>query len=208
MIIEHADPKEQLEFLEKAISDWKWAVFPLQRIKRNFDGSHVWCGCTRGLKCPTVGKHPLIHWTRREEYPTLGGVREYLSRGYTGWGVHLGFSGLVCIDLDPRNGADAKKFVREWDYASGSPLLATHTGSGGVHFYFPHEGKTDPVLGFTHPNGDHETMFSPSPGVDLFAGSHFCVLPFSPHVSGGLYTPFYPPNTIFFERIIDHVQLP
>lgn len=207
MIIEKVDHNKQLEFLVKAYSEWGWAIFPLNKIKRNYNHVHTWCACRDGLECATPGKHPLIRWTHRDQYPDLKTIKEMLADGFTGWGVHLGWSGMLCADLDPRNGGEAKKFVREWRYDRGVPFLATHTGSGGIHFYFPDCSECDPIRGF-HMYGESFTTKIPfADGDDLFAGQHYTVLPYSPHKSGKLYIPFYPPREVFYERILDHVPV-
>jgi hypothetical protein len=200
-IIENPDPKKQLKFLTRAISEWHWAIFPLQKVLRNHDGSRVWCACREALKCPNVGKCPRVKWTRRENHLDLMTLAGWWAMGYRGYGVHLGWSGLMGLDLDPRNFTlESVRTVRAW-LREFPTAYKVRTGSDGLHVYGIAENNIDPVLGFVHSSGLHVTKIEEMPGIEICAGQKFFVAPFSPHKSGNFYLPVT--DTIFLERVMD-----
>jgi putative DNA primase/helicase len=97
-----------------------------------------------------------------------------------GIGVPTGpASGLVVVDLDPRNGSEAT--VRELERKHGAfpATVTSRTGSGGTHFFFNHPGRY--VKGGSGKLG---------PGVDLKGDGGYVVVPPSSHESGGRYAWF------------------
>jgi hypothetical protein len=83
-------------------------------------------------------------------------------------------SGVVVIDIDPRNGGD-RQFARLVKRLGPLPkTLTCDTGGGGQHYYFnlPSGGLRKKVL---------------APGVDLLAEGCYAVAPPSRHVSGRNY---------------------
>lgn len=97
-------------------------------------------------------------------------------------------SGLVVIDIDPRNGGDLNidDFLRELRDKYKMPLLPLlkcRTGGGGLHLYCRHPGPGVFVRSRTGKTG------GPRPGVELKAdGGQMVVAPPSVHPSGVLYT--------------------
>src|SRR4051812_31897348 len=83
-------------------------------------------------------------------------------------------SGLVVVDVDPRNGGEAA--LHEWQGLHGDlpETLAADTGGGGVHFFFqlPEGGLPSRVL---------------VPGIDVKADDGYAVVAPSKHPSGGMY---------------------
>jgi hypothetical protein len=83
-------------------------------------------------------------------------------------------SGLVVVDVDPRNGGDAA--LHEWQRLHGDlpETLAADTGGGGVHFFFqlPERGLPSRDL---------------VPGIDVKAEGGYAVVAPSKHPSGGMY---------------------
>lgn len=204
MILPSVPLEVHSNFLEKCISNWGWRIFPLRKIKRNYDNSIVWCDCHLGRKCETCGKHPLIRWAHLEEYPTVESMKRLLALGYTGWGVHLGWSGLVVLDCDPRNGADIAQIMREWsDQNDEMTTMATLTGSGGLHIFLRSNKSIHPLEGFTSPGCRTTTKIEVNPGVELLAGQHFVVLPCSHHKSGLLYFASGTEKLLTFPEYVD-----
>lgn len=186
-IIERPDPREHLDFLIRAHSEWGWAIFPLHKIKHNFDGSRVWCACHKGLTCESTGKHPLICWTVREQYPDADGIRSLFEQEHTGWGVHLGWSGLVVLDQDPRNGSWQTIGIWEGMGLEMPDTFRVTTGSDGGHVYFRAVGDIDPIKGCYDREERYSTNIPLGAGLEFLSGQHFVVLPFSPHRSGKYY---------------------
>jgi len=85
-------------------------------------------------------------------------------------------SGLVVLDVDPRNGGDES--LRDLQRLHGSlpPTVEAITGGGGRHIYFRHPGPC------TIPN-----RTGILPGLDVKADGGFVVAPPSRHISGGQY---------------------
>lgn len=83
-------------------------------------------------------------------------------------------SGLVVLDVDPRNGGDEQ--LHEWQRVHGDlpETLAADTGGGGVHYFFalPEGGLQSGVL---------------APGLDLKAEGGYVVVAPSLHPSGSPY---------------------
>jgi hypothetical protein len=80
-------------------------------------------------------------------------------------------SGLLVMDIDPRNGGDLA-LAEPW----GDHATIVGTGGGGLHVYFRHPGGRIT----SHPTG--------TPGVDLKADGGYVVAPPSIHESGHHYT--------------------
>jgi hypothetical protein len=111
-----------------------WRVVP--NYTPRADGT---CDCHLHGKCDSVGKHPR----------TMHGVKdattdeETIRRWWRQWpgrinpGIATGrASGLVVLDVDPRNGGDVSLHRLEADRGRLPPTLTVGTGGGGLHFYF------------------------------------------------------------------------
>lgn len=132
-------------------------------------------------------KRPLIAWTelqhRHAEEPE---IRAWLKR----WpdaniGIVTGrISGLIVLDIDPRNGGDDSICRIEHDFG---PIPETHeviTGQGGRHLYFLYPGRRlSNVVGLLE-------------GVDLRGDGGLVVAPPSIHPNGNPYAwrPGHGPN--------------
>ena len=163
-------------------------IFPLHRILRGADGAPV-CSCGGRSSCTGIGKHPQGRWSipldpaqPRTEAVLAFHVDKWPDRGF---GVHLGLSNRVCVDVDPRNGGLASLDVMRSRGLLVGVKPHVVTGSGGFHFYFLAPANVDQRTGWRGPNGVSRCSVSPLPGIDLLAGQHFMVLPFSPHRGGG-----------------------
>lgn len=184
-------------------------IFPLHHLTFDASGTPQ-CSCGNGSDCMGPGKHPFGRWSspldphaRRTEVVIANYVEKWPDRG---WGLHLGLSGLVCVDIDPRNGGNEslEQLVASDVMAGGAANVVT--GSGGRHFYFAAPDNCDPRRGWRGPNGQYRTSVLLAPGVDFLAGQHFVVLPYSPHKNGGLYTwnpepQILPPDPALVDRV-------
>lgn len=123
------------------------------------------------------GKRPILKdWPNRSTNDLskiAGWISEYPN---TNIGIETGVkSGLVIVDVDPRNGGD-KHIDAYLASLNVSPGLRVLTGGGGIHYYFAHPGGYVPSR-------------KAAPGIDLQAdGGHQVVAPPSVHPSGTAYT--------------------
>jgi hypothetical protein len=85
-------------------------------------------------------------------------------------------SGLVVIDIDPRNGGE-ESFARLQNELPDAfkKLLKVRSGSGGTHLYFLHPGGYVPCRANVHR------------GIDVKADGGYVVAPPSLHISGSRY---------------------
>jgi putative DNA primase/helicase len=146
-----------------------WRVLPLHSIR---DGR---CTCRR-QNCEHPGKHPR----------TLHGVLDATTDPtiVMGWwhgspdanlAVATGAaSGIVVLDVDPRNGGDASLADLQRQNGALPETPRVLTGGGGMHVYFHAPQPTVP----TRVVGD---------GLDLKAAGGYVVAPPSLHLSGRLY---------------------
>jgi hypothetical protein len=151
----------------------QWPVLPLAWITH--EGL---CGCRLGAACNRPGKHPL----------TTNGVKDativpeaikglWEGRHQANVGICTGpESGLLVLDVDPRNGGDKSLARLEFHYAKLPKTLVCSTGGGGVHFYLQHPGIT-PLKG-------HVPGYA---GLDIKGDGGYVVAPPSLHHSGGVY---------------------
>ena len=126
---------------------------------------------------PLRGKQPLTEHGFKDASRDTGTIREW----WTTWpeagiGVPTGAeSGIVVLDVDPRNGGDAalKDLEKEGPLP---PCPRAKTGGGGWHLWF------------AHPGGAVKTVHGFRPGLDLQSDAAYVVVPPSQHPSGGVYT--------------------
>lgn len=164
-----------------------WSIFPLHGIVRGDDGAPA-CACG-DKSCKQIGKHPAISWNRSID-PRWKGAVNYVRVWHAadpsrGWGVHLGKSGLIGIDVDNRHGGmDSYQKIREQGIL-GSEVPHVVTGSGGFHFYFQAPAGVLPQRGWVGGNGETRNHFLGAlPGIDIKCGQSYLALPFSPHKCG------------------------
>lgn len=132
---------------------------------------------------PVAGdKRPLIAWRefqhRKATEAEIWGWFEKFPQA--GVGIVCGkVSGLVVLDIDPRNGGDTT--LANWS-EKGLRLPegpTAKTGSGGCHFYL------------RHPGGEVPTIPGLAPGIDLKVEGSYVLAPPSLHPSGSRYI-WYP----------------
>jgi hypothetical protein len=152
-----------------------WRVLPLWRPHRGV------CSCRKGRKCPTAGKHPR---TRHGHADATTDRRRI--EGWKWESANVGIatgpgSGLLVIDVDPRNGG--RESLADLEARLGKlpagPMVAT--GGGGSHLYFCHP---EVVV----------ASRTVAPGVEIKAARCFVVAPPSLHESGDHYRWERPPN--------------
>lgn len=121
-----------METVQKLI-DEGFVVIPVYAVGP--DGET--CQCPRGRNCKGPGKHPRGEgWESQTQEDALEEFRSLASRSLRfNVGVLVGPSGLLVVDVDPRNGGDAtiRDFIAEHGNFESSRVVAT--GSGGWHYY-------------------------------------------------------------------------
>jgi hypothetical protein len=147
-----------------------WGVVPAHGIRSG--------RCTCGRRdCPAPGKHPRIRW---EVYQWRAPREDDVEAWFRRWpdsnlAVVTGtISGLVVLDVDPRNGGDDELSALEHRHGAFPPTPEVRTGGGGMHFYF------------TSPEGPVATTIL-GPGIDVKADGGLVIVPPSLHVSGHHY---------------------
>ena len=102
------------------------------------------CKCPRGSTCPSPGKHAIgDKWDEQTQDEALKAFRRIEERPGAGRkfnaGILPGPSGLLIVDIDPRNGGTETMIdlLREHtEDGKFPPTLVVNTGSGGWHYYF------------------------------------------------------------------------
>jgi hypothetical protein len=160
-----ASLSEAIQYLHRG-----WAVVPVHGIRSG--------RCTCGRRdCPAPGKHPRIRW---ETYRWRAPREDDLEAWFHRWpdsnlAVVTGVtSGVVVLDVDPRNGGDDELSALERRHGPLPPTPEVRTGGGGVHLYF------------TYPEHPVATTIV-GPGLDLKADGGLVVVPPSIHASGHPY---------------------
>ena len=148
-----------------------WAVIPLHWI----DNGH--CSCGR-QDCPSPGKHPYSMLARNGSHSATkdAGVLAgwWAAHPQMNVGIATGAaSGIVVIDIDPRNGGDIT-WQALCDKHGGEPeTVQAMTGGGGRHLVFRHDPE--------------RVIRSPGKGVDVKGDGGLIVVEPSIHMSGKRY---------------------
>lgn len=148
-------------------------VIPLHTVR---NGS---CTCWQGSSCSAPGKHPRLRGWPRKASTDEGTIR----RWWKTWpGANVGIvsgpeSGILVLDIDPRNGGGASFSKLEAEIGPMPATVETLTGGGGRHLYFLHPSIEGKIRGT--PGKDY-------PGIDVKA-SGLVVAPPSLHASGKQY---------------------
>lgn len=136
-------------------ASWGWAVFPLQPCSKEPATKH-------GFKDATTDAKQIRRWWKKHPAANIG-----IATGRV--------SGIVVVDIDPRNGGDLHAFWREakLDIVRLGTVI---TGNDGRHLYFRYpEGKQIPS----------RSEFVK--GIDLKSDGGYVVAPPSVHPNGVLY---------------------
>jgi putative DNA primase/helicase len=146
-----------------------WHVFPCHSINKT---GH--CTCKDGPKCEHPGKHPLVAGGFHAATTDPNKIRSWWGKWpWANVAIATGkVSGLVVLDIDPRNGGDLDKLP------GNLPLTPTvETGGGGLHYYFQYPEDQD-ILSI-------QSLF---PGVDVKADGGYVIAPPSRHISSEHYS--------------------
>ncbi len=156
-----------------------WPVLPLWW--RTPSG---WCACGRAACEKSIGKHPLSRAVPRGVNDATcddGIIRAWWGRFPDGnVGIQTGApSGLVVLDVDPRNGGAESLAELEQRIGEMPVTPVSITGSLGAHYLF-----TLPLEGGPVPSARDVGGW---PGLDLKADGGYIVAPPSVHASGRSY---------------------
>lgn len=147
------------------------AVIPLHWV----DNGH--CSCGR-QDCPSPGKHPYSLLARNGSHSATKDAAVlaawWAAHPQMNVGIATGAaSGIVVIDIDPRNGGDIT-WQALCDKHGGEPATAqAMTGGGGRHLVFRHDPE--------------RVIRSPGKGVDVKGDGGLIVVEPSTHISGRQY---------------------
>ncbi|MCH7792473.1 MAG: bifunctional DNA primase/polymerase [Planctomycetes bacterium] len=144
------------------------------------------CSCI-SADCRSIGKHPRTAHGLKDASTDADQIR----RWWQAWpkaniGIVTGAdSGLVVLDIDPRNGGDRSFAELESEHGELPPTVESQTGGGGRHLLFRHPGgrvKSHSIID----------------GIDVKADGGYIVAPPSMHASGQRYvwTPTRDPNVM------------
>lgn len=134
-----------------------WAVLPVQPKGKAPLGTLV----PHGLLNATTNPDILQQWWAAEPQANIG--------------IRTGaISGLLVLDIDPRNGGDQSLAGWEEQHGTLPETVEAFTGGGGRHLIFAHPGGSLPSRVFR-------------PGVDVKSDGGYIVVPPSLHPSGHLY---------------------
>ena len=162
----------------------KWPVFPVWWIKNRK------CACGKA-DCQNPGKHPIGRLAPKGRNSATTDP-ETIHRW---WGQypHANVaiatgpeSGLVVVDVDPRNGGD-KSFEKLPGIMPITPMV--HTGGGGEHYFLSTPATAMKIKSKSEMGG--------FPGIDQKADGGYVVAPPSNHISGGFYSWKIPPSETY-----------
>jgi len=157
------------------------------------------CACRKGKACTSPGKHPRTRNGAKAATTNVKQIRRWWTlHPESNVGIATGArSGVVVVDVDPRNDGDAglETLQRTYGQLPAGPFV--RTGGGGWHLYL------------AHPGGRLKST-KPAPGVDVQADGAYVVAPTSNHVSGEIYVWERPPSEVELlpipEKWLDFLQ--
>jgi len=146
-----------------------WSVLPVHTP----DGNK--CSC--GKNCGSPGKHPRILEWQKNATTDEAKIRQWWAQWPTAnIGINPRPSGLLVIDIDPRNGGDDTWHELKIKYGLSDQTVTSLTGGGGTHLLYKSNGADYKAL-----------KVSLGDGVDVQRGDKFIVVPPSLHASGKTY---------------------
>ena len=157
-------------------ADQGWPVVQIYGLLEWRDG--LPCRCPKGVGCGSAGKHPTSR-----NWPNIASTDPEVIRRWwnidplAGVGIVTGRrSGLVVVDIDPRNGGDETVRDLEQQHGSFPSTIEVLSGGGGRHLYF--DAEDQPYLSASGALGD---------GVDIKAERGMIVAAPTLHQSGKQY---------------------
>lgn len=147
-----------------------WPVFPLHHAS----GGRCSCG---DAECGSPGKHPLSPHGFKDATKDPAKIRSLWERHpRANVGIATGrASGLVVLDIDPRNGGTESLAALEREVGALPVTRTVKTGGGGEHRFF------------RRPDGDCKSAKGFRPGLDLKSDGGYVVAAPSSHSSGRRY---------------------
>lgn len=139
------------------------------------------CSCRKGTACGSIGKHPRT----RNGYKDATTDEATITAWWARWpdaniGIATGVvSGVVVLDVDPRNGGDISLDKLQGMHGSLPDTWKVATGGGGSHYYFRYPTEVGAVKSTSHGGGEE--------GLDVKSDNGYVVAPPSLHESGALY---------------------
>lgn len=148
-----------------------WRVFPIFEI-----GADKKCSCRRS-DCKSPGKHPRTRDGHLSATTDEAKIRQWWQRNpFSNIGLATGgASGLVALDIDPRNGGDNSLKELEGEFGRLPHTVTSITGSIGHHFLFK------------QPRASIGNKVGILPGIDFRGDGGYIVLPPSNHIAGRKY---------------------
>ena len=132
------------------------------------------CTCGGRPKC-TPGKHPITDHGLKDASADPRLVEHWwVANPDANLGIVLPPSGLVILDVDPRNGGAEQLAAYEGDHGPLPWTVTTETGGGGQHYWFRSPGVLKPSKAL-------------GPGLDLLGAGSYAMASPSHHASGGTY---------------------
>ncbi len=136
----------------------------------------VECSCSRGINCPSVGKHPIHKYKYIDPFNYECMKDHYLEEFKNNPNLNVGFKvmGYSVLDVDNKNGGDKSLACLLRDYEMDFNHVISVTCSNGQHIYASntHLKNTAGVVGN---------------GLDVRSEGGFVVAPGSVHKSGTVY---------------------
>lgn len=123
-------------------------------------------------------KRPIVPWQRyQHEMPSRNAVSEWFSRWpNANLSVVTGeISGIVVVDIDPKNGGDDALAEMEKGHGKLPETVEAVTGGGGRHLYFRYPGR------------ETRNRVGLAPGIDMRGDGGSIIVPPSIHPSGNPY---------------------
>ncbi len=159
-----------------------WFVFPVYEVR---PGPHTPLECTcppwsrtrKAGVCGNAGKHPRTANGLNDASRDPATIRAWWCRRLlANVGIATGPSGLVVVDVDPRNDGDESLRALEAEHGALPLTPLAHTGGGGEHHVLARPDDMARV-----PN------FSLAQGIDVKCDGGYIVAPPSLHYSGRHY---------------------
>jgi len=147
-----------------------WHVFPAFELRGGV------CTCPRGAECGSPGKHPRT----RDGFKSATTDPERIRTWWAQWpranvAIATGPSGLVVVDVDPRNGGDESLADLEAQHGRLPHTVRALTGGGGSHEIF------------RAPAGREVRSGVLAAGIELKAAGGYIIAAPSNHASGQSY---------------------
>jgi hypothetical protein len=141
-----------------------------------FTEDEVKCSCSRGINCPSIGKHPIHKYRYIDSFNYECMKDHYLEEFKNNPNLNVGFKvmGYSVLDVDNKNGGDQSLAHLLREYEINMENVISVKCSNGQHIYASntHLKNTAGVIGN---------------GLDVRSEGGFVVAPGSVHKSGTLY---------------------